>query len=132
MFNFLYSPKSRLDYERELADAKRELEFCERERASDTDRIHLRENYEGLNLRLEHIEAKYKAQAEATAGKLAEQYALKTAQMAHDMSTDFGNATGKALEQVISLLKEFKPVKPEITVLSAPQSVEVKTSSCGK
>ena len=120
MFNSL-SHDERLELQKQIDDLARELEFVKRERASDNERLETKKFLEGQNKRLEHIENKEKALARADASeaiaKAAKEYADKTVLMAEKVASDFGNAIGKALEQVVALLKEFKPVAPTMQVL---------------
>jgi len=111
----------------------RENDYLGRARSIEDENVKLRAELEGQNKRIDHIEARHKAVAEKGASELAArmagEYADKTVAMAAKCSADFGNAMGKALEQVMSLLKEFKPIEAKITILPVASS-EVNIASC--
>lgn len=132
MFNSTTSREEKFELQKKIDDLRRENEYLRRDREIDDERIRMREMIDGQNKRLDHIEAKYKAiaakEAAEAVAKMSEAYADKAVKMAATCAADFGNATGKALEQVMALLKEFKPTESKINILPVP-SPEVTIST---
>lgn len=132
----MFNSKEILALQTKVADLERALRFEQRERAADAERLQYKIDIEAQNKRLDHIEARYKAEAEALAcrvgEKLAAEYSAKAVTMAGKCAADFADATGKLTEKFLAVIKEMKPAAAVagtvqvLPVVGQPQNVEVK------
>lgn len=124
MFN---SKKTQLDLEyrlrKEIDDLKRALQYEGWQRLKDLKIVEMQEWEKAKGKRLVQIEARYKAEGEAIRGKVAEEYATKFLDLAHKLTNDFANASAKLMEKVLEVVKEFKPLQPQLNVLPTTTNI---------